>query len=647
MNILISDNWLREYINTKASVEDISKYLSLSAFEVERIIKTKSDYIYDIEITTNRVDAMSIYGIARELAAVLPRFDIPAKLKPVSEYKAAIPKKGYKLILKSDPKLTYRLMGVVLEDIKTKDTPKWMKERLESAGLRSLNSVVDITNYLTHEIGHPCHVFDYDKLPNKKIVVRESKSGETYTSFDNKNYKLDGGDIVFDDGDGNIIDLPGIIGAKNSVVSKNTKRVLFFFDTNEASRIRKTSMSLAIRTVAATLNEKSVDPELAEIALKRGLELFRSVCKAKVASPIYDIYHNPHKPQTIKISEDFIIKSIGVEIAKTDISNYLNSLEFKSKWVKNILEVQVPSSRSKDVLTKIDVVEEIARIYGYHNLPSKLMAGELPIYKANKDLLSERKVRNILTKLNATEVYTFSLVSENMVGKSALKLRNPLGSDTEYLRDNLFNSLKEAAQDNLTVSEKYHIFEITNIYLKQKSELPNESLTLGGIFSGYEYFEAKGIVQALLNSLYIKYSQKQASLEKFNSDTSVSFKHNDKTILEFGILKNTDFLYYQADMSIILELMKNYPEFTPIPTFPPQIEDMTIKISNSEKVGEIFDNLKNSHKNISQVELVDSFKQNYTFRIWYQNSKKTLTDKEVEKIRSEIVKKLGVEDRIQ
>lgn len=623
MDIKILDSWLREHLETKANAQEFAKYVSLSGPTVDRVKPSKAgsrDKIYEIEVTTNRVDAMSVYGVAREASTILPIYKIPAKLNPIPQYSKKLPTKGPKLTLKIDSKLTSRLMGVVIEDIKNWKTPKWMVERLESAGMRSLNAVVDITNYVMHEVGHPCHVFDYDLIPNQKIVVRESKKGEEITSFDGKVYALSGGDIVFDDGDGNIIDLPGIIGLKNSVVNNETKRVLFFFDTNDPKRIRKTSMELAIRTNAAVLNEKGVDPNLAEIALKRGLILFEEICKAKITSPIYDAFPAKYKPKFIETSLEFINSRLGIELEKNLIKNILDNLGFKTEFVKNNLKVEVPSFRATDMNIPEDIVEEIARMYGYHNLPSKIMSRPLPELKTDKVFEDERKIKDYLVRLGGVEVYTFSLVSKEMTGVNSLKLSNPLGSDTEYLRNKLDSSLV-ASMDQNKSAEQAFLFEMSNVFIKKEippaGGLPEERMMLGAIFKGYEYREAKGIGESLLDSLHIN-----------NLSLNLEFKG--------------EYIYFEFSVEELRQKMKDFNTYKPAPNFPAQVEDITLNISSKQKVGDVFEKLKNSHKNISRAELVDIYEDNYTFRIWFQDPKKTLTDSEVEKIRKEVLKKLAL-----
>ncbi|MBI3560055.1 hypothetical protein HY087_02930, partial [Candidatus Gottesmanbacteria bacterium] len=274
MNILLPDSWLREYLKTKATPKQIKEYLSLCGPSVERIHETDGEQVYDVEITSNRPDAMSVVGIAREAAAILPRFGITAKLindpydiKGLTlKTKKVKPFEAKTLIIKTDPVLNPRWTSVIIDNVTVGPSPVWLKKRLEATGIRSLNTIVDVTNYIMRSYGQPVHAFDYDQVLPKNgvrtMILRASKKGERVTTLDGKTYTLPGDDIVMEDGSGRIIDLCGIMGAQNSSVKISTKTIVLFMQTYEPTHIRKTSMSLSHRTEAAGLFEKGLDPEL-------------------------------------------------------------------------------------------------------------------------------------------------------------------------------------------------------------------------------------------------------------------------------------------------------------------------------------------------------------------------------------------------
>lgn len=636
MDIIISDKWLREYLKTNATAKQIAEHVSLCGPSVERIEEVGGDTLYHIEITTNRIDTVSVYGFAREAAAILPRFNIPAKLVPLSlskkiKYKGNVP---FKII--GNNKLVKRAMGVVLTNIENWKTPSWMAERLNSCGMRSLNAVVDITNYVMLEVGHPSHAFDYDKIKNKKFVIRESKKGEKVTSFDDKTYSLIGGDIVFDDGDGEIIDLPGIIGTKNSVVNENTKNVFFFIDNDDPVKIRQTSMGLAIRTMAASINEKGVDPELGEIAILRGLELFQNICKAQVISKIFDLYPKPYREKTIQTDKVFIDSRLGINLDKKDIQIYLSSLGFKPKWDNDALLVLVPSYRADDINIPEDLIEEIARIYGYFNLPSRLLVGNLPDPLYQTPFPLESRIKTALKSLGGYEIYTLSLVSKKSVDKKALHIKNPMGSETEYLRTELSPSIADSIRSNGGNYERIFLFEISNTYKPIGSDLPQENMTLGMGFDGYKYFEIKGILQTLFdNELHMGFETVRQQVSNIVLILSGS--------TQIGVIKFSDdgMIFVEIGIDKLMLHFKELNSFTPVSKFPPQIEDITFTFPDKTKIGEVIGEFKNISNLIQNVELKDIFKESYTFRLWYQSYDKTLDNGEVNKIRASVTKTIS------
>ena len=651
MNIKILDSWLREYLETNAKPGDIAKYLSLSGPSVERLLKVGPDYLYELEITSNRVDSASVIGVALEASAILPHYGFRAKLRLPKTPTNQKSKLKFMFPIRIDPRIINRVMAVVLEDVKFGDTPDYIKVRLESAGMRSLNSVVDITNYVMLETGHPTHVFDYDLIKDNKFVFRLSKKGERITSFDGKTYSLPGNDIVIENGKGEIIDLPGIIGTKNSVVNESTKRILFFLDNNDPVKIRKTSMNLGVRTMAAVINEKGVDPELTTFAFSRGVELYKKICSAKMSTQVLDIYPKPYTRKTINVDHDFIEARLGTSIDSKKILSILNSLGFKTKSAGNKYLVSVPSYRALDIQIPEDIVEEVARIYGYHNLPSILMEGQIPekTFKNTFDL--EDSIKQILNSLSGIEVYTPSLVGKEFIKGSALQLKNALGADSLYLRTSLMPSLVEAANANLGAGEPFFLFEIANAYISRDSSLPEEKMTLAAIFSGHNYRNAKGIVESFFSQLNINYTQEIQEKDGFRAGARIIFKCKEKTFAELGIVDSSELVYLEALIENLSEVSSQTGKFIPIPKFPPQVEDVTLSIPPKTKIGDVINILLHSNKLVADVEFTDTYKDSYTFRVWYQDKNKTLDNQEVEKIRTrmlaEIQKKFGATMKTQ
>ncbi len=643
MNILIPHSWLSEFIKTSATPQEIAEALSASGPTVERITKSGNDYVYEIETTTNRVDMMSIYGIAREAAVILPRFGyktklIHSRLDPIKS------KSDLGITITNDPKLCKRILAVKLENVQLGESPGWLKDRLLKVEQRPLNNAIDITNYVMWELGHPIHAFDYDKINTKKIVVRSAKKGERLITLDDNKYKLNGGEVVFDDGTGKIIDLPGIMGTKNTVVSKDTKNVLLWIESVDPLKIRQASMGLNIRSQAAILNEKQVDPELGYPAILRTVELYKKITGCNTASKLVDIYPAPYTNKKVESDSSFINSQLGVELPKKEISNMLKDLGFEPNWRGNKLVTSVPSYRSHDINIKEDIVEEIARIYGYHNLKSELMQGELPKPDNNSLFEFENSVKQIIKGLGGVEVYTSSLVPKEFAATGALKLKNPLGVDKQYMRTSLMPSLIQAAAKNSGEKDPFHLFELANIYIATKSNLPSEQMILAGIIENEDYRVAKGIVEQLLNELNIEVNFVQKDSKMFIPNHRVSIQAKSKEIGQMG-LNSKDSFYYEFNINALAQYSLQRSAYQPLAKYPAQIEDITLGIPERVKIGDVLSSIGNASVLINKVELRDVYKDNYTFRIWYQNPKKTLTDKEVKTVRegilSDVKRKFG------
>ena len=638
MDIKILDSWLREFLSTKASPEAIAKHLSLCGPSVEKIEKRDKDYIYDIEITTNRIDEASVYGIAREASAILPRFGIKANLKPIKSVSSEF--NFVKTVNYLDPKvdtnLCQRFTAVLIKNVKISDSPYEIQQRLESAGVRAINNVIDISNYIMLELGQPVHTFDYDKIKGAKMILRESRKGESVKTLDGKEFILSGGDIVIEDGKGRLIDLAGIMGGDLSAVDANTQNVLLFVQTYNPTAIRKTSMILAQRTIAATIFEKGTDTELVAPAILEAISLFKDLTGGVPEKNIIDIYPNPYKTKTVDINLNFIEERLGVPVPKKDITNYLRSLEFECVWKSDKLTIDIPSFRAKDIVSPEDILEEIARIYGYHNLPSKIMSGEIPTRPANSEFGFELKLKNMLAGWGGTEVYTSSLVPKEYTDEKALRLKNPLGTESEYLRTTLMPSLVLAVLQNTGTFEKFHLFEMANVYLPRAYDLPDEKLILAGVFSGYSFRMAKGTVEALIQKLYIKAVFESQDSKGFSASKCASIKCGVEVIGKIGIVENTDLIYYEFEVAKLTKLSPKVTAYKEISKYPAQIEDITFELPEKTRVGAIVEFIIKI-KNVLKAELTDIYASSYTFRIWYHNPEKTMTNEEVETIRKEIL----------
>ncbi len=621
MQILIPDSWLREYLKTDATPKKIQETLSLCAASVERLHKTKHDYVYDIEITTNRVDLMSVLGIAREAAAVLPQFGYTATLKNSTKSRSSIKfaKSVNYLNVSIDNNLCPRFTALLVRNVTVKPSPDWLTKRLELVGMRGLNNVVDISNYLMHLTGQPIHTFDYDKISKSTMILRESKKGEKLTTLDNKTHILSGGDIVICDGANKLIDLCGIMGGLNSAVDSNTKNVLLFVQTYEPNHIRRTSMTLAHRTSAAVLFEKGLPVENIPPTLEMAIELFKQLTHGTPSTTALDLIKHQLPAKTIKISPEFVNQRLGINLSIKEINHILSRLGFK---VSPKLEVLPPPNRRLDITIPEDLVEEIARIYGYHNLPSTLMEGALPLNRHDKVFYWESRIKSAVSHWGFTEAYTYSLVAQDFYSPEAiknsqmLKLKNPLSSEWEYLRIDLITSHRKIVAENLGRVNQIDLFEIANVYLPQKNNLPLEELHLVISSSNPDQERMKGIIEALENELNTKLSYTTMSQ---GSDNFAAVEINlDKAIKEASTTKT----------------------YTPISKYSPIIEDVNVTLEPNQKYIDLITHIKRTSSLIKEIDLIDKYQGKLTLRITYHSNSKQLTTEDIKPIR-EILSKLN------
>ena len=674
MNILIPYSWLKEYLKTEAKPKDIAKYLSLCSQSVEKFTPTPDgDYIYEIEVTTNRADCLSVYGIARELGVILPRFGIKAKFRKLTNYELRITNSEKNLPLEvkiTKSNLCPRFTALIFENIKVAPSPKIVRERLQKVGIRALNNVVDISNYLMVELGQPMHTFDYEKIKGAKMILREAKAGEKIVTLDGQTRVLPQGAIVIEDGEERIIDLCGIMGGENSAVDENTKRVLLFVQTYDPATIRRTCQLLAFRTEAAQRFEKGVDSEGVILAMNKAAEMFKQNCQGKIASKLIDIYPNPQKPKKVKLDLELVKKVIGIEIPKKDIINILKSLGFKIfNFQFSIFNCAVPHWRYEDINIPEDLVEEIARIYGYHQLPSILPQGEIPLRDKDPLLEKEEQIKDILKLWGFTETPNYSMTSEKTLKnveinpEDCVKIANPLTEDLVYLRPSLTPSLLEVIKKNSTYSQ-IKIFEVANVYFpKKQNKLPEEISTLTVAVNNDNFFYLKGVLEGILKEVGIEnfefkpypfrktfyrkilHPLKTAEILIKNNPVGVLGEINPLILSRFEISQNVTI--FEINLHQVVKFATGIKKYTPISKYPPIIEDLAFIFPPKVEVEKVIQLIKQTSLIIKSVEFIDFYRNTRTFRITYQSYEKNLTDEEVKKLREKIINSVKEKFKLQ
>jgi phenylalanyl-tRNA synthetase beta chain len=664
MNILVLDSWLREFLKTKAKPKQIASALTLCSQSVEKIIRQEADWLYEVEITTNRADCLSIYGLARELNAILPQFKFKTQLLPIHRPNLEIPQPKAALPLKvkiSNPALCPRFTALIFQGIKIGPSPKIIQERLTKCGIRALNNVVDISNYLMLELGQPMHTFDYDKIGKAQMTLRLSKKGETLMTLDDQLRKLPEGTIIIEDGEGRIIDLCGIMGGANSQVDKKTKRVLLFVQTYNPALIRQACQGMSFRTEAAQRFEKGIEPEGVIPAIKKATLMFQKNCQAQVASSLIDIYPKPDKLQTVSLSQQKLKQVLGIEIGLQKARTILASLGFTPTINSQgqVLTAGVPHWRSQDITLPEDLIEEIARIYGYHRLPSSLPGG-ITGQETNLRFKGESLVKSALKFWGFTEAVNYSLVGEKVLKQietepaDYLELANPLTEDLVYLRQSLIPSLLQVNALNQSRHQKIRLFELANIYLKRgKNQLPEEKPYLSGTLGSPDFFQAKGVVEEILKVLRIKEAQfmpyafpktlygkifspgRAAEILFKNYPVGVIGEINPLILRRFNLKQKV--VAFELDFRMLLKFAFKIQKYTPISKYPTIIEDFSLILPPQTPVVNLWPLIKSISPVVRSVELYDSYKDIKTIRIVFQSRNKTLSDKEVGKLRFKII----------
>lgn len=608
-------SWLKEYVDVSLTPEKLGERLTEVGLGCEKIEKIDGDVIFDLEITPNRPDCLSIVGIAREIAA------IEGKEIKYPTLKTNLKPKGKTLPLKIHPNfvVTPRLTGIIINNVEIKNSPKWLADKLESIGQKPISNIVDVTNFVMKELGNPIHSFDYHKIEGAEMWVKQAKGGEFYESVDEISYHLPKGAIIYEDTK-KIFDLVGIKGGKNSGTYKDTKAVFIVVEVDDPVLIRRASHSLALRSDASAIFERQVNAGGTIDALKRCVDLILDTAGGEIASELIDIKKEDFKPWKVSLSFERLNKILGIEIAEPKVKEILERLNLDIKKIpENKIEVTIPTYRN-DLKIEEDIIEEVARLYGYNNFPKTLPEGQIPTATIPyfKDYKLEEKVKNIMKSAGFSEIYSYSLVSESDLEENslnpdyALRVDNPVSREFEYLRPTLKINLRKGIEENSANFKNVNLFELGKVYLGKNIGKAKEEYRLSGISSNKNYYEIKGLIEILYESLGVE-----------NATYSLE-------ILDEGV-------FFEVNYDELVERLSQDKKFIPVPKYPPITEDLTIALTG-KKAGKIIETIKNQSDLIKEISLINKFEDNITLHIVYQNTKGNLTREEVEKIREKILK---------
>jgi len=617
-----------------------------------------NDVIIEIDnkSLTNRPDLWNHFGVARELSAI---YKTNLKQPTLSKNKAGKDKE-LEIEIKSK-ELCPRYMGCIVENIKIGKSPDWLIKKLEAVGSRAINNIVDITNYVMQDVGEPMHAFDRSKV--SKIIIRSAKKSEAITTLDGEERKLDEDMLVIADNKKSIA-IAGVMGGANSEIDEKTTSIILEAANFSGSSVRKTSQQLNLRTEASIRFEKNLDLNFTELGILRALELIKEICPDAIIHPIVDINHISSEVIEIEVEHAFLKKKIGQEIEIKEVKDILNRLGFKVLEKKGIYKIIVPSWRATgDVSIPEDIVEEVARIYGYDNLIGKKEFIEFTKAKYQAEYDLENKIKNYLAVgCGMHEVFNYPWAEKKILDKygltqeSAIEIQNPPAKKNKYLQTSLLPNLLKNVKDNLRFYAEYGIFEMAQIYLSGQGKidgedkLPIQYKMLGAVLVSNKntFLKIKGIVEGLekITGCEIKLDIDK----KFNK----SFVNKSKILLcdkEVGRIielkdriKNKEVVSFEINFDLLVDIVKSQKEvkqYVPIPQYPSMARDLAFELSWDTKWGSIKQELKEVDELITDIEFLSEYdlgeKKSVAFRVTYQ-ADRTLKDEEVENIQNKIIK---------
>ncbi|MFA5390811.1 MAG: phenylalanine--tRNA ligase subunit beta [Candidatus Omnitrophota bacterium] len=673
----ISTNWLKDFVELAPPVSRIAERLTLAGLEVKKceLLTHPSDTLFEIEITSNRPDWLSHWGVAREIAAVE---NISLKNPVVDVEAGRTPPPGWKIQIKDAGGCPY-YTGVLIEGITETKTPDFIVNRLQACGIRSNNLIVDITNYVLLEVGQPLHAFDADLIRGKEIVVRRSKQGEKFTLINGTEIELKSDDLLIADSD-RAVALAGVMGGKDSEISDKTRNVFLESAFFNPGRIRKISRTHQISSDSSYRFERRVDPEGVDLGRSRAIALIQKYAKPRHISAVIK---GGEKPQldvkTIHLRADEVAPVLGVEIKPSQIALILGRLGLHVKQhALGSWTVGIPSFRP-DLVRPIDLIEEIARIYGYENIPETLPVREALTVGESPRLVLERKVRDFLSGAGLCETVTFSLISEDGLDtakdlKHAVQIVNPLQHGLHWMRPTMVTSLLNVIQKNVNAgADSVQVFEVANIYSvtdahKHPAEERICAIALYGKKAAQTWLDAaravtfhdlKGYVEAILRNagctdLCVAKVQKSYFVEGTAEElrtwqTPLAFLGQ----VSVGLLEKWDLKepVYYAEISLEKLLMQSQKirTFKEWPKYPVIERDLSIVVKDSVKSGELMGEIHGLGQGlIREVVLFDLFRgkrvpegcKNLAFRIVYQSPERTLVSDEVQKVHGKIAQTL-------
>ena len=634
-----------------------------------RTVLGLDDYIIDFKITANRPDCNCFLGVAKEISVVLgTKFNPPVpKYKTIGE-----DIKDYIDVTVENYDLCPRYVGRVVKNLRIGPSPLWMQKAITASGMRPINNIVDITNFVMLETGQPMHAFNYDDLEGKKIIVRNAKEGESITTLDGKEYPLSADMLVIADGEKPSC-LAGIMGGKESEIEDDTKNLFLESAKFRRDNIRHTGRALGIRTESSGRFEKGVDIVNTAYAMERALELIDLLDAGDIVDGVIDRNEGLPEDKVITVTTKSILDLLGVEIPDDTIVGILNSLGLPTVYDNGTITVKVPSIRD-DIEGRADLAEEVMRIYGYDHIVGTSMRGDVIRGKKLPSRIKDDKIKSALTGMGAYEIATYSFIAsgaidtlrleENDERRNAVKLINPLGDEYSTLRTQLTTSMLTVLATNINRKiEEGRFFEISKRFVpkslpltEQPDELPTMSIGIYG--KDEDFFTLKGIIEEIMK-IFGAHTQYKRSAEAYlHPGRQAEVLANNKSVAVFGevhpaVLDTYDIeqKVYIAEikLDVLYSIEKRKTVYKPLPKFPAVERDFAMLCDKDIPVGDLEKAIiSGGSRLLEKVELFDVYmgsqipegKKSVAFSVWLRSPESTLTDEEIDTTCGRIIDKL-------
>lgn len=682
-------DWLKEYTEIDVPADELGHVLTMAGLEIEShetvdLPDGEKSEVLELNVTPNRGYCLSHIGVAREVAALLNKsLKLSDPIKALEAESGAVAVGDRVSVENLEPELCPRYCALVIENVKVGPSPKWLKDRLLAIGLRPINNIVDITNFVMMEYGQPLHAFDRDLLTGNKIVIRRAKKGEPFASLDGTELKLEPDALVIADGDRPVA-LAGIMGGTNSQVSETTSHVVLESACFDPATVRKGSKKYGLRSDSSYRFERGVDWNGVVSAQARAALLIKELAGGEICSGRIDIYPEAGKPIIVPLRVSRVNQLLGGSFSAEQIQDLLSRLGMEIAEPSETMQVRIPSFRP-DLSREVDLIEEIARIDGFDKVGTVFPVAEVRPVKVAARQKIIKKVREVLCSTGFSETVHYSFI-ENAHAEEfktafaseqdqLIVLKNPLSSENDTMRTSLIPGLLKTAALNLSKGQKpLKLFEVGSVYFANSNENRTEKGVLSAIVLGpyeltpwkprgkeYDFYDLKGTLETLAEHLHLKLETSPGGKPFLMPGKSVRVHVND---IELGYLAQVDpeqklvhemgqnIYALELDLGALEKAISSSLQFQQIAKFPETYRDISILVDRqvtSQQVADLI--LKTGSPLIQKVELYDHFegkkiqadKKSLTFALSFQSAERTLSDEEVTPLFERIIQTLESE----